>query len=446
MNTEMLEMNEVAGGASDLEALKRELQAFESQGSGDEPAGTNWRLVVDTSNDAFIAADASGVLIEWNKKAEELFGWTSEQAIGRTLEETVFPPDPARGDRGGLQKIIAAQKEGKRLEMDVRRSDGVDVPAEVSVSTMRRGSSFVFNAFVHDISNRRELQMQLAHAQKLESIGQLSAGIAHEINTPAQYVGDNTQFLKESVEDLMHVLEKHRALADAVRNGDDPKPALEAADAAAKEADLDYLTEELGSAIDQSLDGIARVSRIVRAMKEFSHPGVAAKTPTDLNAAIANTITVATNEWKYVATIETDFDESLPQVPCLPGDFNQVILNLIVNSAHAIRDVLGKHSTEKGLITISTRHLPPDTVGGGSEGANQGEVEIVVNDTGCGIPDEIVNRVFDPFFTTKDVGVGTGQGLAIARNVIVDKHGGVIDVVSQPGKGSTFTIRLPLDV
>ncbi len=418
---------------ADLEELKAALLQFEAvePAATSKPSGIDWRQVVDTSNDAFLSVDTRGVLLEWNAKAEGLFGWRREEIIGKTLEQTILPPDPSAGLPGGLRLLAVDPERGKRLEVTARHREGSDLPAEVSVAAMRDGASFVFNAFVHDISSRRELQAQLAHAQKLESIGQLSAGIAHEINTPTQYVGDNTRFVQEAVEDLISVLGAFEGLAEAVRSGADPKPALAAADKAADDADLDYLKGELGLAIDQSLEGVERVATIVRAMKEFSHPGSSAKTPLDLAAAISNTITVATNEWKYFATIETDFDASLPSVPCLPGDFNQVILNLIVNGAHAIREVVGD-TGEKGVIAVATR-------------LDGGEAVLTITDTGCGIPEEIVGKVFDPFFTTKEVGVGTGQGLAIARNVIVDKHGGSIDVQTAPGEGATFTIRLPLN-
>ncbi|TWT42901.1 two-component system sensor histidine kinase NtrB [Botrimarina hoheduenensis] len=397
-----------------------------------DPAGIDWRGVVDTSNDAFLAVDAAGVLIEWNANAESLFGWSRSEVVGRSLEETILPDGVTEGGVGGLRALAVDPRKGKRLEITTRRRDGSDLPAEVSVATMRHGSSFLFNVFVHDISARRELQSQLAHAQKLESIGQLSAGIAHEINTPTQYVGDNTRFVQEAVGDLMGVLAAFESLAAAVRAGVDTSEALASVEQASEAADLEYLKEELGEAIGQSLEGIERVTTIVRAMKEFSHPGTATKTRIDLAAAIRNTITVATNEWKYVAKIETDFDASLPPTPCLPGDFNQVVLNLIVNSAHAIKQLRGA-SEEKGVISVTTRRENDYAV-------------LTIADDGCGIPPEIVGKVFDPFFTTKEVGVGTGQGLAIARSVIVDKHGGTIHVDTKVGQGTRFTIRLPLDV
>jgi signal transduction histidine kinase len=200
--------------------------------------------------------------------------------------------------------------------------------------------------------------------------------------------------------------------------------------------DLDFLLEEIPQAIDQSLEGIDRVKTIVAAMKEFSHPQDDSMGPVDLNHAIRSTATVCRNEWKYVAEMELNLDPQLPSVPCHAGEINQVVLNLTVNAAHAIQEKLGtcpktKHPEEKGRITISTEKTGD-------------EVEIRIADTGCGIPREIQAKVFDLFFTTKPAGRGTGQGLAIARAAVVEKHGGSIDMVSEPGEGTTFFIRLPL--
>lgn len=389
------------------------------------------KMVLGTCNDAFVSTDVMGEILQWNTKAEELFGWTADEAIGKRLTDTIFPPDVSGHGTGGLQYLIQVKNEGKRLETAASTRDGKQMPVEVSISPMRIGSSFVLNAFIHDISARRALQTKLNHANKMESVGQLSAGIAHEINTPTQYVGDNTRFLRESFADLLNVLEAYDKLVEAVEHKEEVSAALEKVRAARESADLEYLKTEISTAIDQSLEGIDRVASIVRAMKEFSHPGSAEKTPNDINHGIKNTITVATNEWKYVATVECHLDESMPLVPCLPGDLNQVILNLIVNAAQAIGDALGESPLEKGRITVTTSH-------------DEQWAEIRVSDTGSGISEKIRDRIFDPFFTTKDVGVGSGQGLAIARSVVVDKHGGTLDLESEIGKGTTFIIRLPM--
>jgi signal transduction histidine kinase len=289
-----------------------------------------------------------------------------------------------------------------------------------------------YEGMCEDITERKHLREQLLQAQKLESVGQLAAGIAHEINTPTQYIGDNVRFLKDAFLDLKGLLENYDKLLSAAKDNTLSCKAIQEVAVAVKGVDTGYLMEEIPKAIDQTLEGITRVSTIVSAMKEFSHPDTKEKIPLDLNHAINSTITVARNEWKYVADLETEFDPSLPLISCLPGEFNQVILNLIVNASHAISDVVKKGGPEMGKIKVQTRNCPE-------------WAEILIQDTGTGIPEKARSRIFDPFFTTKAIGKGTGQGLAIARSVIVDKHGGSIHFETEEGKGTTFIIRLPLN-
>ncbi len=275
-----------------------------------------------------------------------------------------------------------------------------------------------------------EMEVQLRQAQKMEAIGQLAAGIAHEMNTPSQYVSDNLCFIRESFEDILAILAQLDQLHSLPQQEPVPWDKLESLLSAVDKADLDFLLEEIPSAIEQSNDGISRVTKIVRAMRDFAHPGSPDKQLVDLEKAISSTVTVSRNEWKYVARVETDFADDLDEVVAIPGELNQVLLNLIVNAAHAIGDVV-REGEEKGTITICTRRTPRWAL-------------ITVSDTGSGIPEEIRSRIFDPFFTTKEVGKGTGQGLAIVRSIIVDKHGGEIDLRSEPGGGTTFELRLPL--
>ncbi|HKY36457.1 MAG TPA: ATP-binding protein [Polyangiaceae bacterium] len=277
----------------------------------------------------------------------------------------------------------------------------------------------------------RLTQAKLLQAQKLEAIGQLAAGIAHEVNTPAQYVTDNVSFLQRAFDKLSRLIEAQAQLVEAVRNGDATAQALENVDAARKAAKLDYLSRQVPRAIEQSLEGLGQVSSIVKAMKEFSHPSGAEKQPFDIHDVIESTAIVAKNEWKYVAELQLDFDWSLPAVILLRNEFSQVMLNLIVNAAHAIAASLPPGSSEKGKIVISTKAVGPN-------------VEVRVADNGTGIPLAARAHVFEPFFTTKEVGKGTGQGLAIAYSVVVDKHGGTIHFETEEGRGTTFVVSLPL--
>ncbi len=279
---------------------------------------------------------------------------------------------------------------------------------------------------------QQQLQNRLNQAQRLESVGQLAAGIAHEINTPTQFVNDNTRFLRNAFPKLADLLTRYRQLAEACRTGPVPREMLDDLDAAAKSAKLDYLLGQIPEALSDSLDGLERVTKIVRAMKDFAHPGQQSLSPADLNKAIESTVTVARNEWKYVADMQLDLDPELPPVPCLLSDFNQVVLNIVVNAAHAIKDAIGENGQSKGTITISTRR-------------DGDHVEVRIRDTGTGIPEAYRAKVYDHFFTTKAVGKGTGQGLAIARSVIVEKHRGTLTFETEMGKGTTFIIRLPLE-
>ena len=282
-----------------------------------------------------------------------------------------------------------------------------------------------------DIKKRDLMEVQLRQAQKLESIGQLAAGIAHEINTPIQYVGDNTRFIQDAFADVSKLLRQYENLLQSVEQNTATPQLISELKSAIATADVAYLEKEIPKAATQTLDGVERVTRIVRAMKEFSHPGTSEKATTNLNKAIESTLMVSRNEWKYVAEMVTDFDPNLPSVPCLPGEFNQVILNLVINAAHAISDAVGNGTATKGTITVSTRRC-------------EDLAEIRIRDTGTGIPEKIRGRIFDPFFTTKGVGKGTGQGLAIAHSVIAERHGGSLTFETEVGKGTTFVIRLPI--
>ncbi|MBI3445399.1 MAG: hypothetical protein HY055_08540 [Magnetospirillum sp.] len=287
----------------------------------------------------------------------------------------------------------------------------------------KRGAIISFR----DIEAIKQAQREAMQASRLASVGQLAAGIAHEINTPIQYIGDNLGFIRSAAGEIVPILDSARALAKSSHHGD-LAPLAEEFDRRVEAASLDFLLEELPGAIEQSLDGVAQVARIVLSMKEFSHPGSTQKSAVDINRALDSTLTVSRSTWKHIAQVVTQFDPVLPMVYCHPGEMNQVFLNLIVNAAHAIEES-GKPLP--GTIRVSTR-------------AEGDWVEIEVADSGTGIPEQIRERIFDPFFTTKVVGKGTGQGLSICYDVAVAKHGGQILVGGRPGEGAIFTLRLPI--
>jgi PAS domain S-box-containing protein len=376
-----------------------------------------------------IGAGHDSRITRWNLAAAGVFGLSGDEVVGKQLTDCGI-----RWLRPGMQDEIRSWCS----ERDSQRSD--EVPFEMNGKTRLLGltvtpvhvaddNTTTLLVIGSDVTHRKTLEEQFRQSQKLEAVGRLAAGIAHEINTPIQFVGDNMQFLHDAFSDLSKVMEKYHRLRDAAANGETGQGLTEVAEAE-KAADINYLVEEIPKAIAQSLDGVARVATLVRAMKEFAHPDRKERAAADINAALLSTLTVARNELKYVAEVETEFGD-LPLAVCNIGELNQVFLNLLVNAAHAIGDAVNG-TGQKGVIRVRTS-LEEDAV------------LISIADTGGGIPEDIRNKIFDPFFTTKESGRGTGQGLAIAHSVVVDKHGGTLTFASEVGKGTTFFIRLPLD-
>jgi PAS domain S-box-containing protein len=379
-----------------------------------------------------IGMDPQGSITRWNLTATNIFGVDGRSVVGRAIEDCgirwLHPEIKAEIARWLATETsyrcdhLPYEREGKTrlLGLQVLR-----IPAE-------SGEQAGFIITGADVTERIGLEVQLRQAQKLEGIGQLAAGIAHEINTPTQYVGDNIRFLKDSWGSVAEFLNFCGVVRAESTAGPISPEHLQQFCLLHEKCDLEYLLKEIPNAIDQSMEGVQRVAKIVKGFKEFSHPGSEEKRAINLNQAIETTITVARHVWKYCADVVTEFDATLPLVPCLIGEFNQVMLNLIVNSAHAISSVVEERGAGKGTITIGTRR--------------DGEwARIAVADTGAGIPIEIQSRVFEPFFTTKPVGKGTGQGLALAHAVIVKRHQGQIWLESEVGHGTTFFVRLPLE-
>jgi PAS domain S-box-containing protein len=416
----------IAGIGHDISNRKRMENALRE-------AEQKYRGIFDKAIVGIFQSTPEGRFLSVNPSMAFTLGYSSPEEMIASITDIShqFYVDPKR--REDFQLHMATLGAVQNFNCEVFRKDGNKISIAMSVRAIRQNGMVVrYEGMTEDITERNLLREQLLQAQKLESVGQLAAGIAHEINTPTQYIGDNVRFLKDAFEDLRMLLTHFERPLSATQDDALPCETIQKVTAAVERADAGYLLEEIPRAIDQTLEGVTRISTLVSAMKEFSHPGTKEKIPLDLNHAIESTITVARNEWKYVAELETEFDPSLPMVPCLPWEFNQVILNLIVNAAHAIADAVRQEGTQKGRIKVWTRNYLEWT-------------EIRVQDTGSGIPEKIRSRVFDPFFTTKEIGKGTGQGLAIARSVVVDKHGGTIHFETEEGKGTTFIIRLPLD-
>ncbi|MBA7705016.1 Adaptive-response sensory-kinase SasA [subsurface metagenome] len=410
-----------------------------------------------------------------NPSTEKVLGYSKEELLGKSAIGLIHPKDRLRVLKAVIKGIIRG--EGSE-EFRYRKKDGsyiwVEVTGKLTKGEQGQPAGLIFSRDItkrkkieeelhrykkhleeqvhertielttaneqlrRDIIERKnaaeqriQLEQQLQQSKKLESIGTLAAGIAHEINTPLQFIGDNSRFLSEIIEKLLTLINTYRNLLSECEHGEKTNNAIKKAKESEQTVDLEYITEEIPKAISQTQEGLSRVTKIVNAMKDFSHMDTDEKIEANINKAIENTITVSRNEWKYVAEMKTDLTPSLPPIHCFLGDINQVVMNLIVNAAHAIANVVGDGSKDKGEITITTRH-------------ENNSVIITVADTGTGIPENIRDKIFDPFFTTKKIGKGTGQGLSMAYASIVEKHKGKLIFDTKLGKGTTFIIELPL--
>jgi PAS domain S-box-containing protein len=435
----------------------RKLSASEARHRSMFQKNLSVQLLIDPSD---------GTLVDVNSAACDFYGYTSEQMrrmkisdinnlppeqLARAVESivgeqrTVFEfqhrraggdirdvevrscPIPV-GKRKLLYSVVRDITEWKRAERELGLVSARLERANLEVSELATQARMV-SILDSTLKELRQTQLQLVQAQKLEAIGSLAAGIAHEINTPVQFVSDNMTFLGRAIAKLATVAQTSRALL--VAEGDATAERERLAQAV-KAARLDYVLAEAPKAVEHTKDGLQRISSIVAALKEFSHPSRQNRESVDVAHAIEATVTIARNEWKYVAEVETEFEPNMVEVPVFRGEFNQVMLNLIVNAAHAIGEANADNPDAKGKIRIATR-------------TEQQFAVIEISDDGTGIPAQIRDRIFDPFFTTKPVGKGTGQGLAIVHNVIVKRHRGKIDLESEVGKGTTFVIRLPIN-
>jgi signal transduction histidine kinase len=371
-------------------------------------------------------------IVFWNLMAEKVFETNAADVMGLPLNQCGVECDWDKVFTGISQSRI--ERQPIRIDdIGFRRSSDQQGYLGITIQPLIGDHDSIYDIAIMgaDITDRKKLEVQLQQSQKMEAIGQLAAGIAHEINTPTQFVGDNTRFFQDAFNDLINIIKTYKELLETSKSVSLTDELIETAEEQIEEFDLDYLEEEIPVAIQHTLKGVGRIAKIVQAMKIFAHPGGEEKEPADINNEIEKTITISRNEWKYVAELKTDFDASLSIVPCFQAELNQVILNLIVNAAHAIAEANKDNPTQMGTIHIRTRR-------------EDNWAKIYISDTGSGIPEEIRHKIFDLFFTTKEPGKGTGQGLAISHSVIVEKHKGTISLESNEGKGTTFIISLPL--
>ena len=353
-----------------------------------------FELILEHATDLIAVVDADGRRVYNSPSYRTVLGFNPADLQQSHAFAQIHPEDI-----GAVNSAVEHARltgHGETIVYRMRHRDGSWRTLESSAGVVRdRAGQVAYLVIVaRDITERRKAELKEQLSQKLESLGRLAAGIAHEINTPTQYITDNTRFLSSAFDSLTAIVREYRACRRDCIRASDPTGGT-ALVSAEREGELDYLLKEIHPAIQQNLEGLARVARIVGSLKDFSHPSAPGLNPVDLNRAIETAITVTRHEWRYVADLETDLDTALPPVPCAIDEFNQVMLNLLVNAAHTIGDALKARNEPRGKIVVRTR-------------ANGSAAIIEVSDTGMGIPPEHRTRIFEPFFTTKGVGQGTG--------------------------------------
>jgi PAS domain S-box-containing protein len=414
----------IAGLAFALGRSARQREFAEREERMLREAEERLQALVEHSSDLIVVIADDGTVTYEAGSVDAVLGARPGQLRGRRLSDWVEPADHER--LSGLCRT-RTQEEG---EVRLRRGDGELRSCVVRATSLRSHPGWrAVVLHIWDVSDRKELERELRLAQKLEAVGQLSAGIAHEINTPIQFVSDTNRFLDNAFADLQVVLDAYAELLAAEQQGAVTPELIRRVEEAEEIADIAYLRARIPDAFVRSFDGIQRVAKIVGAMRAFAHPPVPERSLIDINDAVQNTLIVATNEYRYVADVVTHLGD-VPLVECNGSDLNQVLLNLIINAADAIAEVVGD-SGDRGRIVVRTS-------------CDDETALISIADSGSGIPDEIADRVFDPFFTTKEIGRGTGQGLTVSRSLVVERHSGSLTFETSPGEGTTFLVRLPL--
>jgi len=421
-------------GAKEVWSIAQRQALLETTTHNMEVIAERRSAILDNAMDGIISMDSNFLVTEFNPAAEVIFGIDKNEILGKDLFCSLILEEHRKIHLAGLKHYLQTgecKDLRKRIEVTGLRNKLQKFPIELSINPVHFKDEVMFTAFVRDIEERKRLETELANrSQKMESIGELAAGVAHEINTPNQYIGDNIRCLEIGMTSLMQVMTEFKELHKIAHEQGFQPELIQNIDETIEEADLAFVLTDIPRAVAHSLEGVERVASIVRAMKDFSHLGQDGRSTVDLNRVIESTVVVARNEWKHAGILELDLDPGLPHIRGNSGQLGQVVLNLIINSVHALKERY--EGLEMGLIKIKSRKI-------------EGQVEITFSDNGCGIPITSQPRIFEPFYTTKRVGVGTGQGLAISHSVICDHHGGEITFVTKPNEGTTFTILLPIE-
>ncbi len=383
---------------------------------------THLNTILDTAASAIITIDKTGAVLSFNRSAEHIFGFSCAEIVGQNISR-LMPPEVASQHDNYIRRYLDTKQSmvlGKLIELKAQRKSGEQFPTLLQVNPMEIEGEMYFCGVIDDISETKALQVQLGQAQKLEAIGQLASGVAHEINTPIQYIGDNLSALCSNIADIIAYQQALQGCGDATFQSQ--------LEALANRYDIPFILEDSPKAIHQAREGVERVAEIVKAMRTFSHVEAGlGKQTINLHDALNSALTICRNSYKYIADVETSYAEDVDSIECFANELNQVFLNLIINAAHAIEE----KQAGMGLIRIVTRKMGD-------------KVEVLIQDNGIGIPAEIQEKVFNLFFTTKPVGKGTGQGLSLAHSIVVEKHRGKLFFESTSEAGTTFHIQLPI--
>ncbi|MFZ5587392.1 MAG: PAS domain S-box protein [Thermodesulfobacteriota bacterium] len=403
---------------TELKLIEKSLRASEQK----------FRTLFNSAGDAIFILDASGRFIEVNEVACQRLGYSRQELLGMTPRD-IDTPEAAALVEERVRMVLA--KGEATFESSQMAKDGRVMPVEINARLIDLEGQPALLSMARDISERKATHLALARAQKMEAIGQLAAGIAHEINTPTQYIYTNVEFLAQAFQDLLGAVHRMEKALDEAAPGEGVDALRAAWGGERMEIGFDDLEADVSEAMAACLEGLGRVKAIVESMRYFSHPGSGEMKLVDVNRILANAVVVSKNAWKYHATLETDLQDGLPLTPAFESDLSQAVLNIIVNAAQALEEAYGGSQELRGRIVMRSRR-------------EEDWVTISIGDNGPGIPPDVRHAIFDPFFTTKEVGKGTGQGLAIAHSAIVDKHGGSLSFETEIGRGTTFFIRLPL--
>ncbi len=397
--------------------------------------------VIDSVSAIVISIDCDGTIARWNNVAQNVFGIGSEDAVGKKLQLI----GTWKGMEAVINEAMATINDGiKRClnEVKVKLNDEKEIFLNVIIQPLKKceGDKYRVLIIAFDITEKKYMEMNVLHSQKLQSLGMLAAGIAHEINTPAQCLSTNLPFISSVVHNMITLIEKYEELEKRVVFSGDGIDANEELGQIIREIneikdreDFGFLKSEAPTALKESSECLGHITRIVSSVKTFSHHSpLESRRPVNINRILEDMVNMTRGIWKKVAEVTVSTDESLPPVFCLSGEINQVFLNIFLNAVDAVKERMKREVDFKGVIHIKTRRIDP-------------WCEVSIRDNGLGIPDEIKGRIFEPFFTTKDPGVGTGQGLAIAQAVVVQKHQGQIFFESSVNEGTVFVVRLPLE-